>query len=578
MNRHAVFHVPDTPWAFARDEKTLALRLRTASGEIRRAAVLYKDRYFHGPWCRKDLEEGAKTELFSFWIADLCLPRSRFRYFFELEDMTGRIEAFDEQGLRHPGGLNMEERAFQFPYIGPADVYRGKEVLTDSVVYQIFPERFANGDPDNDPPRTLPWGGIPSPYTSFGGDIKGITGRIGYLSDLGIDLIYLTPVFLSVSTHKYNIKDYYRIDPQFGTLEDAKLLVKTAHEAGIKVFFDAVFNHTGSDFFAFADVLDQQQKSPYLDWYHIDGFPVSIKNFNYYTFAVKTSNMPKLRTQNPAVRAYFYEVGRYWIREIGIDGWRLDVADEVDHEFWRGFRAACEEEDPKAALVGEVMHEASAFLKGKELDSIMNYPFRQAMIDFFALQKSSVDQFMDYLAQNRMIYMDQITRQMWNLLGSHDTPRFLTAAMGERDRLMLASAFQFLYIGTPYIYYGDEVGLDGGRDPYCRRCMIWEEKDQDQMILSHFKALIALRRSSPAFSLGSFREVKRQGRCIVFERAYGSEVFLCAFNNSLVQETIVLEREPLQEVTPGREEAKTMIGQIELDPMTYRVFRREVTL
>lgn len=606
MNKHAIYHLTDTPWAYARDEDTLALRIRTASNDMRRVTVFYKDRYdWFSPWLQKDLEIMAKTELFSYWTTDLKVPRNRYRYFFELEDQNQEVVSYDEQGFEAPGTTNRERNAFQFAYIGPADVYHGKDHLVDSIVYQIFPERFHNGDPSNDPEGTMPWGGLPRQRNSFGGDLKGIIEKIDYLEDLRIDLIYLTPIFKSSSNHKYNISDYYAVDPQFGTLEDAKELVRVAHKVGIRVFFDAVFNHTGSDFFAFQDVLEKQDQSKYYDWYHIDSFPVSIEKLNYYTFANKISTMPKLRTENPEVRDYFFEVGRYWIREIGIDGWRLDVCDEVDHEFWHGFRKACEEENPKAALVGEIMHESSAFLKGKELDSIMNYPFLHAMIDFFAKRISNAHHFMDILARNRIIYMNQITRQMWNLLGSHDISRFLTFAKGEKKRLKLASAFQFLYIGTPYIYYGDEVGLDGGHDPLCRRCMEWDEAKQDTSLLSHYKGLIKLRKSSAAFSRGDFKEVLRDEAVIGFSRKWEEEEFLCFFNNSDGDQTFSLKdmhlkKVYLKEVTPlldmpEGEEERGLTRHIEtqprhqlkfidlreeheltLEPMSYRVFKVEM--
>lgn len=586
MNKHAIYHLPDTPWAYPRDENTLALRIRTASQDMDRVTVFYKDRYdWVGPWCEKDLEVMAQTDLFTYWTTDLSLHRDRYRYFFELEDHSGHVISYDERGFEVPGTMGRERSAFQYAYIGSADVYRGKEHLTDAVVYQIFPERFHNGDPSNDPEGTLPWGGLPRQRVSFGGDIRGIIEKIDYLKDLGIDLIYLTPLFLANSNHKYNISDYYRIDPQFGTLEDARELVRRAHKAGIRVFFDAVFNHTGSDFFAFRDILEKQGGSRYLDWYHLDSLPVSIDRINYYTFATHIPYMPKLRTENPEVRDYFFKVGQYWIREIGIDGWRLDVCDEVDHEFWRGFRKACEAADPKAALVGEIMHESSAFLKGRELDSIMNYPFLYAMIDFFAQRTTDVHQFMDILAQNRVIYTDQITRQLWNLLGSHDITRFVTFAKGQRDRLKLASAFQFLYIGTPYIYYGDEVGIDGGHDPYCRRCMEWDETRQDRSLLDHYRQLIRLRRSSPAFSRGRFREVLRQGPCIAFARKWQAEEYLCVFNNSDRDQTISFKEAQLPpmdltEVTPAGSQGAgggSRTVELSMAPMSYRVFKVEGT-
>lgn len=584
MNQHAIYHIPDIPYAFAEDKNTLKVRLRCATDDIRSAAVVFKDRY---DWVtggeRVPMEILSKTGLFTVYEAALRLMRNRYRYYFEITDTSGNRVYYDERGYRTDDEAGYEYRAFQFPFIAPADVYQGKTILEKAVVYQIFPERFCNGDPSNDPEGTLEWGGVPERLNAFGGDIRGITGKIPYLKELGVNLLYLTPIFLSKSNHKYNIRDYYQVDPQFGTLEDAREMVAACHHAGIKVLFDAVFNHTGDDFFAFADVLEKQAESPYQDWYYLDEFPVDPEECNYYTFANGIPAMPKLRTENPQVRDYFFKVGQYWIREIGIDGWRLDVCDEVDHKFWQGFKQAIEAVDPAAVLVGEIMHEASAFLKGSELDSIMNYPFKHAMTEFFARRIIGESEFMDYLAANRNIYMEKITRQLWNLLDSHDTARFLTEARGETVRLKLAMAFQFTYVGVPYIYYGDEVGIDGGHDPYSRRCMVWDEAAIDSDLLKHTKQLIAFRLKTEAMIYGKFIEHTRGDGCIVFERSYEGEAYLCAFNNTDYQRVVPIPEGEYRDVTPsglylGASGPPIGLGEITLAPMSYRILKGEVLL
>ncbi len=233
----------------------------------------------------------------------------------------------------------------------------------------------------------------------------------------------------------------------------------------MKVIFDAVFNHSGSDFFAFEDLLQKQEASKYKDWYFIDSYPVSTGKVTYYTFGDDVSSMPKLNTHNKEVREYLLKVGEYWVKEMGIDGWRLDVCDEVDHDFWRAFNKVVKEANKDAVIIGEIHHEASSFLKGDQMDSIMNYPFKFALVDFFANRSISVEQFDDILSFNRTLYMNSITRQLWNLMDSHDTKRFLTECNGNVDRMKLAIAFQFCYQGVPYIYYGDEIGLNGADDP-----------------------------------------------------------------------------------------------------------------
>ena len=218
---------------------------------------------------------------------------------------------------------------------------------------------------------------------------------------MGIDLIYLTPIFKSTSNHKYNTADYYDIDPHFGTVELVKELVDKCHERGIRIVFDAVFNHSGSDFFAFEDLLKNQENSKYKDWFFPDEYPVSLDKINYYTFANNVKHMPKLNTSNPEVKDYLLKVGEYWVKEIGIDGWRLDVCDEVDHEFWRAFRKRIKEVNKDAVIVGEIQHEAVSFLNGDELDSIMNYPFKGALVDFFARRSINEKEFDNIITMNR---------------------------------------------------------------------------------------------------------------------------------------------------------------------------------
>lgn len=571
LNLHALYHLPDQPWATPVTENCLQIRLRTAAEDHKQVRLFYKDRYdWQSAWQVAEMEVFSKTELFAFYEAAISLPKNRYRYYFEVMGSQGEVVYLDERGPRQEELEVKERTAFQYAYIGPADVYQPKKTLAGQVVYQIFPERFANGDPKNDPPGTQAWGGVPRQRVMFGGDLRGIIDHLDYLADLGVDVIYLTPVFASTSNHKYNIYNYYAIDESFGTLADAKELVTQAHQRNLKVIFDAVFNHTGHDFFAFQDVFEKGEDSDYVSWYHIHDLPLTWGSYD--TFADDVYTMPKLRTENPAVRDYFFKVGQYWIREIGIDGWRLDVCDEVDHRFWQGFKEACEAVNPEAVLVGEIMHEAGSYLRGNELDSIMNYPFLYAGVDYFAKRAIGLDDFLDALAKSRSQYSDAINHQMWNLLGSHDTPRFLTRALGQRDRLKLASAFQFVYLGAPYIYYGDEIGLDGGEDPYCRRCMIWDQAEWKEDLYEHYKTLIRLRKAHPALVSGNFREILRQSPCFVIQRQLPQETIWCAFNNSDADQTITIPRRRLKNLITGESQAT---DQLTLDPMAFAFYQLE---
>jgi glycosidase len=532
LNRHAILHIPDTPYAYPSGKDSLTLRLRAAKGDKAEVTVKYKDRYdWTGKFREQGMEHFASDSLFEWFECKVSLPRNRYRYYFEIKDKKGAKLWLDERGLKDDEE-NMDSAAFQYAYIGESDVYRESDWLQETVVYQVFPDRFENGNSENDPEGTLKWGMKPTTKNMFGGDLKGIIKHLDHIRELGADLLYLTPIFSSSSNHKYNTRDYYSVDKSFGSMEDVRELVEKCHSLGIRIIFDAVFNHSGSDFFAFLDILDNQSNSRYADWYHLDGFPVKTVKPNYYTFADSIPSMPKFNISNQEVREYLIEVGKFWVREMGIDGWRLDVCDEVDHSFWKEFRKAVKSVNPRAVIIGEIMHEASSFLKGDELDSIMNYPFKGACVDFFAKRSIDAERFSGILASSRAMYMDQINRQMWNLLGSHDTQRFLTEASEDKDRLRLAAAFQFLYIGVPYVYYGDEIGMAGGKDPLCRGCMVWDEKRQDRELFGFFKGLIRIRKENPALIRGDLRMEFGKGGIVAFSRIYGNDRILAVFNNS----------------------------------------------
>ena len=534
MNKHAVYHIPDVPYAYGKDIDTLTVRLKVAKDDIKVCKVYYKDRYDEtNPFNEKEMNITADTDLFSFYQTDINLFRNRYKYFFELVDNDGNMYIYDERGIRVGNANEWGITPFQFAYITKADLYEESKWLQESVAYQIFVERFANGDHSNDTEDTMEWGDDNLTFKSqFGGDLQGIIDKLDYLKDLGIDLVYLTPIFKSNTIHKYNVSDYYEIDPQFGDLKKANELVDECHKRNIRIVFDAVFNHSGTDFFAFKDLLQNQENSKYKDWYFIDEFPVTMDKLCYYCFGDNHRNMPKLNTNNEEVKKYLLKVSEYWIKEIGIDGWRLDVCDEVDHVFWREFKKKVKEANKDSVIIGEIMHEANSFLKGDQMDSIMNYPFKLAMVDFFGRNSISAEEFNSVLAINRSMYMDSITRQMWNLIGSHDTRRFLTECSEDIDRMKLAIAFQFTYVGVPYIYYGDEIGLTGEEDPFSRKCMVWEEDKQNRELFTFYQKMISLRKENKVLVYGDYNILYCKDNVLLYERSYEGESMLIAINNN----------------------------------------------
>ena len=387
----------------------------------------------------------------------------------------------------------------------------------------------------------MPWGDKTTYTSMFGGDLQGIIDKLDYLEELGVNLLYLTPIFKSNSAHKYNTTDYFDIDPQFGTVEKAKELVEKCHNRGMKIIFDAVFNHSGSEFFAFKDLADKGEDSKYKDWFFVDDYPVSIEKCNYYTFGDNHRAMPKFNTSCNEVTEYLLNVGEYWIKEVGIDGWRLDVCDEISHEFWRKFRSRIKSINKNALIIGEIMHEAKSFLKGDQLDTIMNYPFKDSVTDFFGSRTINSEEFSSILSENRMLYMDAVSKQMWNLIDSHDTKRFLTECHNNIDAMKLALVFQFTYLGVPYIYYGDEIGMSGGIDPENRKCMIWDKDKQNLNLFEYYKKLINIRKENNVLIYGDYNEIYCKDNVIVFERKYKEERVRIIINNNFESKEISFE-------------------------------------
>lgn len=409
--------------------------------------------------------------------------------------------------------------------------------------YQIFPERFANGDPSNDPPSVRPWGGKPAADSFFGGDLQGVIDHLDHLEALGVDAIYFTPLFESPSNHKYNTRDYMKVDPHFGTNEKLKELIDACHARGIRVMLDAVFNHAGSTFPPFLDVLEKGRESRYADWFHIREFPPAVKDGRptYETFAF-VPEMPKWNTEHPEAKAYLFNVVRHWT-SMGIDGWRLDVANEVDHRFWREFRQLVKSINPDAYILGEIWHDPLMWLMGDQFDAVMNYPFTTAVLDFVVHRKLDAQGFARQLSRLLASLPSRVHHHAFNLLDSHDTPRLLTLCGGNRAKMKLATAVQFAFPGAPCIYYGDEIGLEGGHDPDCRRCMEWDPAKQDRGLFDHYRALIRLRKRHPALRTGEFRirSADPGGTVVAFDRFNERERLMVVLNNGETPQPFVTD-------------------------------------
>ena len=502
MDKSSVVHFARDQFLYSSSLDSITIMIMASKGDIAKMELLHGDPYdFEGPnWIYESTEMRftGSDELYDYYRQTVQLPHLRARYAFRLTDHDGEVSHFTEKGFYDD--LPEVGLLFALPYLHHTEVFSAPEWVKDTVWYQIFPERFANGNKSLDPEGTLEWGSAePTPENFFGGDLEGVINHLDYLKELGITGIYFTPVFHAFSNHKYDTIDYMEIDPQFGTKETLKKLVEEAHNRGIKVMLDAVFNHSGYHFKPFQDLLQNEEASKYKDWFHPHSLPLDEQNLNYDAFGY-VSSMPKLNTKNPEVRDYLLTVAKYWIEECGIDGWRLDVANEVDFDFWRSFRKTVKNEKEDAYILGEIWHDSMPWLRGDQFDAVMNYPFLTAILEMFAEETLEPSRFAEKMTKVYHMYPHTVNKAAFNLIGSHDTPRILTECQGDLAKVKQIYTILLTFTGTPCIYYGDEIALDGGQDPGCRKCMPWDEEEQNRDMFEHVQRLIALRKENPVLA------------------------------------------------------------------------------
>ncbi|MDN6128219.1 MAG: glycoside hydrolase family 13 protein, partial [Tetragenococcus halophilus] len=509
MNTYYIYHRPESEFAYLYEKETLHLRLRTAKSDISSVQVVGGDPYLVEKGQREtpiDMVKILSTDLHDYWFASVKAPFKRLSYGFVLTSEDHVQVFYGDQGLfpLSKNVLGSPNLYFRLPYFHEIDRFKAPKWVKETVWYQIFLERFANGDKSNDPKGALRWGSkVPGRQDYFGGDLQGVIDHLDYVKELGINGIYLCPIFKAYSNHKYDTIDYRKIDPDFGDEKVFKNLVEECHKRGIKVMLDAVFNHMGDQSPQWQDVLAKGKDSKYAEWFHVNAFPASYKESNdfeeahqltYDTFAF-TPHMPKLNTANPEVQEYLLDTAKYWIENFDIDAWRLDVANEVDHAFWKKFRKVCDETKKDFYILGEIWHSAQKWLEGDESHAVMNYAYTDAIMGYFVKKQLSLKEMVSAINQQLMLYRDQTNQVQFNVLDSHDTPRLLTQAQEDKELMKQVLVFTYLQPGVPCLYYGDEIGMTGGADPLCRKCMVWKEDEQDQELFQFVKKLIALRKN-----------------------------------------------------------------------------------
>ena len=444
------------------------------------------------------------------------------------------------------------------------------EWVRHAVFYQIFPDRFAFSDRVEKPSKLEAWDSKPTTRGFKGGDLVGVAEKLDYLQDLGITAIYFTPIFQSTANHRYHTHDYYRVDPILGGDSAFKILLDAAHARGMKVVIDGVFNHASRGFYQFNHALENGRESPYLDWFHFKSFPLHAyeeKRPLGYEAWWDIPDLPKFNTQTPAVREFIFDVAEYWIR-LGADGWRLDVPAEInDDSFWQEFRTRVKAINPDAYIVGEIWHEAQRWLRGDQFDGVMNYQFTKACLGFFVgnqidhhlasdvgyapVHTLDAAGFAGALHHNLYLYDWAINLTQLNVLDSHDTARFLSIARGDISALKLATLFQMCYPGAPSIYYGNEIGLTGAKDPDNRRAFPWDESHWDKDLRNYAQKAIALRHRFRALRDGEFAVVYAHGSVVATLRKRGEEKIITVLNVGSAAANVTLTFLPIHQIWSG---------------------------
>jgi glycosidase len=588
----------------------LLVRVRTLAGDVERVQLAMRGSAAMGMRHIGD-EDG-----FSWWEVPVAMPPRATEYTFIFSDGANSV--------RDPRVYSLD------PSERPD--FRTPDWAKDAIWYQIMPDRFRSGSRENDPDQVRPWTSewyTPSPWEGadgqsfykwfvfsrlYGGDLQGLREKIGYLKDLGINAIYFNPVFQAPSHHKYNATNFLHIDEHFGTrgdyakaeavedLRDPKTwtwtptdqlflqFLKECKAAGIRVIVDGVFNHVGTSHPAFRDVKERGQASPYADWFSVRSW----EPFEYDGWA-GFGELPVFRKTDrgfasEAVKKHIFDVTRRWMDpngdgdpSDGIDGWRLDVPNEVPMPFWEEWRALVKSINPNAYIVGEIWRRADDWLDGRTFDAVMNYPFAEGMIRWVGdrERKITASELDRRLAELRRAYPSEATYVLQNLVDSHDTDRLVSKLKnpdreydrGNREqeegvvydaskpgpeeyrKARLIALAQMTYVGAPMIYYGDEAGMWGSDDPTNRKPMLWPdlepyEKPQDNRFMpeqhEHYQRAIALRRAHPALRTGSFETVLCDDAqdVWIFLRETPDERILVALNASGTEARIDLTTAP----------------------------------
>lgn len=523
MNQSAVRHQSFYPFVQPLARTSVIFLLEAAPHDLTGCTLVWWKRSEPEKVYRESATLRYRTETMDQWAFTVFFPEEAhyIKYYFILCGQDGSEHRFNTYGFD-----KAESGCFELLQINSTDLITVPEWTQGCVWYQIFPERF-DRDPVTD--RELdPWDAEPTRDNYLGGTLSGIRRHLPYLAELGTECIYLNPVFAGDFNHKYATTDYLSVDPMFGTEADLLELTGEAHQLGIRIVLDGVFNHCGIHFAPFEDFRRNGSGSTYADWFYLKKEPVEIDSACYECVG-DYPYMPRLNGANNEVREYVLKILLYWLEKVHIDGWRFDVADELDMAAVRYWREAVKLQYPEAVMLAETWGSAVRMIAPGTFDCAMNYLFRDAAVDFFAHESITPSEFRNRLAGMLQKYPDRNMLSMFNCLGSHDTARFLTEAGENVDRLRLAMAFQMLFPGAPSVYYGDEIGMKGNNDPGCRGGMAWNKMNMD--LLAWQKHWIAFRKEHSAIRKGSIAFLNESDPALFsFSRFDSSEEIIAIFN------------------------------------------------
>lgn len=550
MNYAGIIHRASEQFCYAINKDIIEINIKTAY-DVESVSLYYDDPFIGGilggDWSWKGKEkvfrEVKELQYHKLWTIHIKPPYKRVKYYFELRTYNETMLYFEDGFFSQEAieSSHKKMQCFTFPWLNPIDINKVPNWVGDTIWYQIFPDRFCNGDLSIDAHHGKPWGDVrPKNEDTYNGDLRGILNKLDYIASLGINGIYLTPIFSSPSNHKYDTVNYFEIDPLFGDKDTFRELVKEAHKLGIRILLDGVFNHCGDQFPQWQDVIENGPSSRYYDWFMIEKWPFdktkhTTKDKEYYSFAF-TTDMPKLNTNHPEVIDYFCEVCEYWIREFDIDGWRLDVANEVSHAFCKVLRKRLHKIKPSIYILGEIWHDAMPWLHGDELDSVMNYPLTSAIDGFWLQSDQTKKQFEHQLHNCYHRYMKQTNDVLFNLMDSHDTDRLIHRVKGDINVFYQQLLLLFTTPGSVCLFYGTEIVMDGSFDPDCRACMPWDKIERGfyDKEISTMKRLITLRKKHPACKSQNitFLDEYEQDRILVYLKECDQEIIKVTINAS----------------------------------------------